>query len=273
MNLEKNYRRGSRCLAELQASSDAAVAKKRYSLAKGTPARELVEGMADKLDVTFQQLQADVEFAQAVGSILENCGDEAYTVLFNRDRPQDRGAIMKLSRTADTRQRYRIDGVKEGHFRSVAPQGHDSVFDTVDFGEVTSRLARARGVLCKLETRIGRIQKPTVRRVCRRLAEYCRRAGRLLRKFLRAASVSQSDIGLACSKEKLWPVLMDRTIRGRAVGNARQALRLTIKSVWDYPEMQRRRILPSKRKRERALVELDRIICSTSAIVTAMKGR
>jgi hypothetical protein len=272
MNLVENYRRGLRYLSKRQASLGA-VAKQRCSLAKGTPARALMEGVAGKLHVSFQQLKADVEFAQAVGSILENCGDEALAVLFNRDRPQDRGAIMKLSRTADARQQYRIDGVKNGGFRSVAPQGDDSVFDTVAFCEVPSRLARARGVLLKLETLIGCIQEPTVRRECGRLAASCRCAGRLLRKFLKATSVTQSDVGLACSKEKVWPVLMDRTIRGRAVGNARQALRLTIKSVWDYPEMQRRRIIPSQRERERAIVELDQIICSTSAIVAALKVR
>ena len=62
------------------------------------------------------------------------------------------------------------------------------------------------------------------------------------------------------SKDALWDRLMSREIRGKTVGKARAAFRLTIKSLWDYPEMIRREIVPTSPERERATAELNRII-------------
>ena len=73
-------------------------------------------------------------------------------VIFDRDNPQSRKSIMMLSRVSRERQLYRIQGVAEGRFRSIRPYAGDDAPDTKDFGEVLSRLARARGsIRCSLE--------------------------------------------------------------------------------------------------------------------------
>ena len=47
------------------------------------------------------------------------------------------------------------------------------------------------------------------------------------------------------SKKAVFPILASRVVTGKEVGQARLALRLTIKNVWDYPEMQRRKLTPT----------------------------
>ena len=89
--------------------------------------------------------------------------------MFDSLGPQTREAIMKISRTSDTRQRYRIDGLAKGQVRSIAPQISDTVFDTAKFGEVPSRLARARGCLEILGCHLSFPYDPSTRRRCETL--------------------------------------------------------------------------------------------------------
>ncbi|MCA9117847.1 MAG: hypothetical protein KDA79_22405 [Planctomycetaceae bacterium] len=54
--------------------------------------------------------------------------------------------------------------------------------------------------------------------------------------------------------------LRNRPVRGETVGGFRLALKLTIKSVWDYPEMERLRLLRTAAERKQANQERDTII-------------
>lgn len=112
------------------------------SLAKGRSARLLAEQVAEQMKVSFSTLKCAIEFATVVETLIENCGEPAWSILFDPKRPQGRKAIQSLGRTSDIRQQYRVNGVLEERFPSVAPHGDDTVFDTVKFGEVTRRLAR-----------------------------------------------------------------------------------------------------------------------------------
>ena len=85
-------------------------------------------------------MQADAKFAEAVETIVNNCGRTAMRALLFSEPPPKRKAIMELSRTSAERQRYRVEGFLAGHFKSVKIQSHDPVFDTVAFSEVPSRL-------------------------------------------------------------------------------------------------------------------------------------
>lgn len=60
---------------------------------------------------------------------------------------------------------------------------------------------------------------------------------------------------------------MCRHIQREVVGLARQAVRLIIKNVWDFPEMQRRKIRPTDDEREKTTSELDLIIASSKRIL------
>lgn len=105
----------------------------------------IVRQLALDLRVGEQELKCDAKFAEAVDTIVANCGEPAFEVLLRSKIAQDRESILKLSRKSRERQRHRIEGVAEGRMRSVRPQGSDRVPDTKTFQKINSRLARARG--------------------------------------------------------------------------------------------------------------------------------
>jgi len=142
------------------------------SLAKHRPARQLAEQVAEQTTVPFPTLKRAIEFATAVETLIESCGEHAWSILFDPSRSQSRHAIMSLSRTSDVRQRYRVEGVIAGHFRSISPQSDDLVFDTVRFGEVPSRLGRSWGSLEKLATQLHPGSPKNLVREAQRLRNY-----------------------------------------------------------------------------------------------------
>jgi hypothetical protein len=251
---------------------DVAIAKSKLdqhawkSLARGRPSRQLMERMAREMSVDFVTLKSAVEFAEAVDTITSNCGDKAFNVLFDEDCPQPRKAIMQLSRTADTRQRYRIDGVSAGRFRSIGPQNKDFVFDTVAFSEVPSRLARARGALAEMPELLERCDDAEITAESSRLATLCARAAKTLRRFLKADSKTEPTIPRYLAKDTVIPVLESREVTGKTVGKGRQALRLTIKNVWDFSEMCRRNLVPTERERSKCMDEIVTIISTAKSI-------
>jgi predicted P-loop ATPase/GTPase len=178
-----------------------------------------------------------------------------------------------LWNTTNTRQQYRIDGVTRGSFRSVAPQSKDSVYDTVAFKEVPSRLARARGAVHQLDVHLQDGVQQGVATESDRLADLCLRAANQLSKFVSAESAADHILPGELSKDVVWPVLVSRKVRGKIVGHGREALRLTIKSVWDYPEMRRRGILPTAAERRKVNQECERIIASAESVRVAVLGQ
>jgi len=259
------------CLLGMAIGESELDVKAWHSLAKRCPARQLADRVAAQLDVPFPELKKAIEFADAVGTIVGNCGDFAFQVLFDPMRPQLRQAIMKLSRTANTRQQYRIDGVISGSFRSIGPQRYDSVYDTVAFKEVPSRLARARGAVHQLDVHLQDGVRLDVATESDRLADLCLRAAKQLGRFVNVESATDI-IPRELAKEVIWPVLMSRGVRGKIVGYGREALRLTIKSVWDYPEMRRRGILPTASERQKVNGEVEQIVASAESVRVAVLG-
>lgn len=239
------------------------------SLAKGQPARVLLDRMAEDESMPIKQLASAVALAEAVETIRMNCDEDVFGALFRSKYPQKRSAVMQLSRTADTRQRYRIAGVLEQRFRSVAPQGMDPVYDTVAFREVPSRLSRARGTLGQLANALTEVP-PEVAKECRRLVRLNLATANQLRMFLKQGKVLNHVVPRKLSKDEVWPVLAYRDVRGKVVGMARQSLRLTIKNIWDYPEMQRRNLFPSPPECARTLQELKQIRMASEMILAML---
>ena len=66
------------------------------------------------------------------------------------------------------------------------------------------------------------------------------------------------------------PIVAARTVTGNDVGDARQALRLTIKNVWDYPEMLRRKLTPTKDEKAKVKQELVVIRRTAKRIIQAL---
>ena len=115
------YDRGRRVLEGLRRSEydggpNTDVDAARLSFAKGSPACNLIERMAPPMDSTTDSLVAAAHLAQAADRIVSSCDEDVLRVLFDPDRPQRPEAIMQLSRTADTRQRFGISGVLEAVF-------------------------------------------------------------------------------------------------------------------------------------------------------------
>ncbi len=220
-----------------------------------------IERFTSPMNVSPAKLKQDVKFTNAVDTIVGNCGGSpALECLLRGSTRQTRDAIMKLSRTSDTRQRYRLDGVITGKFRSVGPQNSDSVFDTIAFCEVPSRLARARGTLERLTYLVADEADRATLNECLFLIELCRQSAEAIQTNLSIPVSETPSVPKELLKDLLWNRLMSREVTGGTVGRARAAVRLTIKSVWDCPEMHQRGLRPSPREKERTDLETQRIV-------------
>jgi hypothetical protein len=227
------------------------------SLAKRRPARLLAESVAKEIKVSFPKLKEAIKFATAVETLIENCGESAWSALFDPKRPQTRKAILSLSRTSDVRQRHRINGVIEGKFPSVAPHSDDTVFDTTSFAEVRKRLARARGSLGKLLVHLKTIHDSMIVEEVRLLSRLCRWSVDLLDECLTNRGTPSSVLPDELSKESVLARVRSKAVRGRAVGWGRAALRLTVKNVWDFEEMMRRGLGPTASQLQIARSEIE----------------
>lgn len=141
-----SYQRGMRFLQARRKSlpgdrSQEAIWSELATIGRNAAAKELRDRLSRQLRIDKRELLKDIQFAAAVEIIVGNCGSDARNLVL-KDKPQPRVSIMRISRTADTRQLYRFEGLKEGRFRSIGPQDSDPVYDTVAFREVPSRLAR-----------------------------------------------------------------------------------------------------------------------------------
>jgi Uri superfamily endonuclease len=227
------------------------------SLAKRRPARRLAESVAKEMTVPFPKFKEAIKFAAAVETLIENCGESAWSALFDPKRPQTRKAILSLSRTSDVRQRHRINGVIEGKFPSVAPHSDDTVFDTTSFAEVRKRLARARGSLGKLLVHLKTIHDSMIVEEVRLLSRLCRWFVDLLDECLTNRGTPSSVLPDELSKESVLVRVRSKAVRGRAVGWGRAALRLTVKNVWDFEEMMRRGLGPTASQLQIARSEIE----------------
>ena len=225
------------------------------SLAIKTPGRALAEEISRSLGINFVRLKPMIEFAFAVDTLLHNFGPRALGVIFDPANPQKRESVNQLSNTSDTRQQYRINKVLNKESQTICPQGSDTVFDTVGFLEVPDRLARARGVLLKLADRVGGIRDLGVKKELTRLLQITHSSAVQLDKLVNNKPPTASALK-RLAKDRVMPIVAARTVTGYDVGDARQALRLTIKNVWDYPEMLRRKLTPTKDEKAKVKQEL-----------------
>lgn len=227
------------------------------SLAERQPARRLAESVAKEMKVPFPNFKEAIKFAAAVETLIENCGESAWSVMFDPNRPQTRKAILALSPTSDVRQRHRVKGVLEGRFSSVASHPDDTVFDTVSFGEVPSRLRRARGFLENLLDQRETIHDSMIVEEVRLLSRLCRWSVDLLDECLTNRGTPSSVLPDQLSKESVLARVRSKAVRGRAVGWGRAALRLTVKNVWDFEEMMRRGLGPTASQLQIARSEIE----------------
>ena len=227
------------------------------SLAEHRRARLLAESVAREIKVSFPKLKEAIKFATSVETLIENCGESAWTVLFDPMQPQKAQAILRLSRTSDVRQRHRINGVVEGLFRSIAPHSDDTVFDTVKYGEVPSRLARARGTLGELQKQLKKTRQGCLLREANRLSRLCRLSAQRLDKCLRYRVASAAAVPRYLGKETIMQTLRSKAVKGKVIGKGRAALRLTVKNLWDFEEMMRRGLEPTAEQLQVTLSEIE----------------
>ena len=243
---------------------------KSCMLGKDSAGKQIARRLAERLGMTEKMLQADAMFAEAVETIVKNCGEPAMQAIFNAKRPAKRKAIMELSRTSAERQQYRVEGLLAGCFKSIQIQGDDPVFDTVAFKEVPSRLCRARGQLNVCHRLLtGPVPPaPSITVECLTLVKLCLQAANLLGRFLTTRSSKKPKVPKSLCRQRVQPILDCRRVRGQEVGKARAALKLTIKSVWDYPKMRRLGMSANPSELARTRAELATIIGTAKAILT-----
>lgn len=273
------YRQGSRYLRDREHAAGLGQRKpkvvarlpgsRRCLFSKDPVGKQIVRRLADKLGVDEKTIRANAKFAEAVQLIAMNCGISATQVISLSGQPPNRKTIMELSRTSDDRQRYRIKGVIAGRFNTLKIAGDDPVFDTVAFSEVPSRLRRARGAILACLRSLDSSFSQAVAAECGTLAKICCDAARQLQRFISASSSKAMVVPEPLSREHVQPILGRRSVRGMIVGRTRLALKLTIKNVWDFPEMQHRGIVADYKLRKETLQELTKIIESSKAIYEA----
>lgn len=95
----------------------------------------------------------------------------------------------------------------------------------------------------------------------------CRLAANDLGQCLNATGGFTHAIPRQLSKDCIIATLKSKAVKGRIIGNARLALRLTVKNVWDFDEMVRRGQLPT----EKELQTVDTQIHLIRAIVFQME--
>lgn len=229
------------------------------SLAERRPARLLAESVAKEMKVTFPKLKDAITFATAIETLIENCSESVWTVLFDPMQPQKAQAILKLSRTSDVRQRHRVNGVIERLFRSIAPHSDDTVFDTVKYGEVPNRLARALGSLEELQNQLNKTHQGCLVREAKRLSRLCRLSAQRLDKCLRNRVAPASAVPRYLGKEIIMGTVRSKVVKGRMIGMGRSALRLIVKNVWDFEEMMRRGLVPTEQQLQDTLRDIKQI--------------
>lgn len=228
------------------------------SLAKHRPARQLAEQVAEQMQVSFPAITEAIAFATAVETLIENCGADVLPVLFDPHRPQGRKAIMRLSRTSNVRQQYRVAGVIEGRSRSVAPHRDDSVYDTESVREVLSRLQRVRGILKILLDQLRTANEDVVSEA-NRLSRLCRLSAQRLGDCLKSRVASASAVSREFHKKTIMSMLRSKAVTGGTIGLARLALRFTVKNLWNYEEMIRRGLVPTEKELQEILGEVKEI--------------
>lgn len=277
--LEEAYRQGARYLRDRENAAglgkrkpkviEPLLGNKRCLFSKDPAGKQIARQLADKFGVDEKTVQANAKFAEAVELIATNCRQTATKVISLSGHPPNRKAIMELSHTSDVRQRYRVEGVIAGRFKSLKIASDDPVFDTVAFSEVPSRLRRARGAILACQRSLNASVPKAIAAECEVLAEICHNAARRLRQFVSARSPETVVVPKSLSREHVQPILSRRDVRGMIVGRARLALKLTIKNVWDFPEMLRRGISADDDQRRQTLQELGRIIEAADAVIEA----
>lgn len=263
-DIVEGYLRGRHCLP---LGHDAG---ERVSFARGTVGHQKISHVSEALGVAVAEIKKDVQFAMAVETLIRNCGDDALTAIFFSQFPQSRKSVEMIARDSDVRQLHRVQGVIKGNFRSIRRQCQDGVFDTTAFGSVLSRLARAEGVLRRLNQRLPVLLETDVQKECFRLIGLCQASARLLRGYLNQDAANEQVIPAKLAKEVVWAGLMDRTITGELAGYARQALHLTIKNVWDYREMRRRGIEPNDEERAKSLCKIEEMLATTKRLMPCL---
>lgn len=282
LDLLEAYRQGARYLRDRENAAGLGKRKpkvveslpgnKRCLFSKDSAGKQIARQLADKFGVDEKTVQVNAKFAEAVELIAINCRQTATKVISLSGHPPNRKAIMELSRTSDIRQRYRVDGVIAGRFNALKIASDDPVFDTVSFSEVPSRLRRARGAILACQRSLNALVPKSVAAECEVLATICCNAARRLRQLVSRRSPNAVVVPKSLSREIVQPILSRRDVRGMIVGRARLALKLTIKNVWDFPEMLRRGITADDDQLIQTLQELRRIIEAADAVIQLAKS-
>lgn len=263
VSLFERYLRGRQCLPERGNGKWIGP----VSFAKGKPARLVARSIARQLAVPEDEVVRDAKFAVAVDSIIRNCGESASAAIFSVELPQTRRAVERIARTSDTRQRYRVDGILTGRFQSLAPQNNDSVFDTVKFTEVNSRLARAAGQLRKWAAS-HQIMHGAGATEAAKLAHLCHVAATTLRAFLATKRRTAFQVPVSIERDAIEAVFESTSVCGNTVGPLKGSLKLIVKNVWDFDEMARRGIAGMVGQNRGARAAIEEIVASVNCIQT-----
>jgi hypothetical protein len=170
----------------------------------------------------------DAELASALRLITANCGRRARQLLLGGHRHLPRHVILQLSRTSPERQRFELTQVNAGR-RPFSTKS--TVFDTINFAEVGSRLARGGGLLHMVACRLALARRDgeafgnlrSLRQTADALRRECGELYRLIRASYarRPPDADDSAAGFRWSEPRLWD---EGALRGKGPGDVCAAL-------------------------------------------------
>jgi len=161
------YRRGARYLRQREkvAAQLPLPDGRPCWFSKDPQGKRIARMLANRLGIDEEEVRADAKFANAVETILGNCGTSYRSVLFSGQLT--RKQIESVNRVHPERQRYELDVVAMGGRLFQKPKNGPPPFDTLGFYEVTSRLARAEGIVQQALERIRRCSRLKIKEAVR----------------------------------------------------------------------------------------------------------
>lgn len=119
----------------------------RIVAAGEVPGRAFRRVAADR-NQAVAEVRSAVRFAAAVDLIVGHAGREAGRLILAGHRHLSPERVMQISRTHPDRQRHAMDQVAQNRHPFARPRdGSDPPYDTIDHGEVSSRMVRSAGLL------------------------------------------------------------------------------------------------------------------------------
>ncbi len=240
-------------------------------LTKNRWLREVITETVNDTGIGFDGCKEAIGIASAVETLLFNHGGLAQRVLFESDQDQSTDSILKISRKSIERQRERLELVNNGEACSIAPRPGDKAPDTMTFGKLLSRLARARGAITAGLFLIPRIRSQQTRCELDKITYHVDQYEIELRKFksLVESLATNGETTHPVSQSKQHVARETKVTPKRLHVQLASGMSMILKNNRDIPRTSYD-LRPSKEEKARMLGEINELQMLANQLATAV---